>query len=120
MSRIPTARLMLNTATVVVPSISQETGTGAMKIADGASSSYSCSIQPVSASEVASMGRDYSEGVVRGYFPIGASIPPHSKVTSSSNAGNTITYRTIGIARNGAGVNTYVEVLMVTESIVNV
>jgi len=111
----PSARLFSQTANVAAPTVGQETGTGAATMSWGAGTDYSCSIQPVSASEVASMGRDFSEGVTRGYFYNTVSIPPHSQITVGG-----VKYRTIGVARSGAGRATYVEVLMVTESIVNV
>lgn len=115
MSRPPSGRLFINTATVINPTANVETGTGARLPSFGSGTSYSCSIQPKTAEERLDMGRDADETLVTFYFPAGTTVAGDAQITS-----NGITYRAIGPGRNGAGVNTYVRVDAVTEAISNV
>lgn len=121
MSRPPSGRLFINTATVINPTANVETGTGARLPSFGSGTSYSCSIQPKTAeerprhAERLDMGRDADETLVTFYFPAGTTVAGDAQITS-----NGITYRAIGPGRNGAGVNTYVRVDAVTEAISNV
>lgn len=77
--------LLVNSAEVTNPTESSESGTNAGKLTFGSSTTYACSIQPLSASESLRYGRDYPTTFARIYFPTGTSIDANARIEALNN-----------------------------------